>query len=106
MSEMRDILAARLRDFSGMDAMLRFDLGDDGVIDIDATETPPVLLEDGTSTDGGDGGDPDCTIRLSAENLQKLMDGSLNPMFAYTMGKLKIEGSLGLAMKLASRLED
>ena len=98
MSEMSDILAARLGDFTGMDATLRFDLGDDGMIDIDATETPPVLRQDSD-------GDPDCTIRLSAANLQKLMDGSLNPMFAYTMGKLKIEGSMGLAMKLASRLE-
>lgn len=99
MSEARDLLAARLSDFTGLDALLRFDLGDDGMIDIDAAATPPVLLDD---TDG----DPGCTVRLTAENLRKLMDGSLNPMFAYTMGKLKIEGSLGLAMKLASRLED
>lgn len=99
MSEMSEILGGRLADFTGMDALLRFDLGDDGVIDVDATQTPPVLS-------GESDGDPDCTIRLTADNLKKLMDGSLNPMFAYTMGKLKIEGSMGLAMKLASRLED
>lgn len=99
MSDVQDKLTARLADFTGLDARLRFDLGDDGVIDIDATQTPPAL------TDGGDD-EPACTIRLTAENLQKLMDGALNPMLAYTMGKLKIEGSMGLAMKLASRLED
>ena len=98
MSEIQDKLAARLADFTGLDAHLRFDLGDDGVIDVDATQSPPTL------GDGSD--DPACTIRLSADNLVKLMDGALNPMLAYTMGKLKIEGSMGLAMKLASRLED
>ena len=29
------------------------------------------------------------------------MEGSLNPQMAFMMGKLKIEGDMGLALKLA-----
>ncbi len=36
----------------------------------------------------------------------KLIDGSLNAMMAYTLGKLKIEGSMGIAMKVAALLEE
>ena len=47
-----------------------------------------------------------CTIRLSPATLDQLLDGALSPTWAYTTGKLKVEGSLGVAMKLAARLED
>ncbi len=90
---------AQLTNLTGLDAKLAFDFGDDGIIAIDATQTPPVICEDPDE-------DVDCTIKLSMDNFEKLAAGNLNPMFAYTMGKLKIEGSLGLAMKIASRFED
>ena len=50
--------------------------------------------------------DPTCTIRLSIADMQKLITGGLNPTLAYTLGKLKVDGSLGYAMKLASVLDD
>ena len=40
------------------------------------------------------------------DNAAKLLDGTLNPMLAYSMGKLKIDGSMGLAMKVAALLDD
>ena len=92
-------IEARLADFAGLGARIRFDLGADGAIAVDATASPP-----GLSREPGD--EADCTIRVSAENLEKLIDGSLNPMLAYTLGKLKIDGSMGVAMKVAALLED
>jgi putative sterol carrier protein len=47
----------------------------------------------------------DCTIRLSEDRLAQLIDGRLSPTLAYTLGQIKVEGSLGVAMKLASLLE-
>jgi putative sterol carrier protein len=35
-----------------------------------------------------------------------LIDGELNAMMAYTLGKLKIDGSMGVAMKVAALLEE
>jgi len=43
---------------------------------------------------------------MTGENMLKLLDGQLNPTIAYTLGKLKVQGSMGLALKLSSLLED
>ncbi|WP_278922212.1 MULTISPECIES: SCP2 sterol-binding domain-containing protein [Pseudophaeobacter] len=67
---------------------LKFDCGKDGVI----------ILADGcaTTTDR----DTDCTIKLTQDNLIKLLTGKLNPMTGVMMGKLKISGDMTTAMKL------
>ncbi len=91
-------LEAKLAAFTGLGYKVAFDLGDDGVLAIDATAVPPALADPSIEAD--------CTIRISAENLAKLMAGELNPMMAYTLGKLKIDGSMGVAMKVAALLEE
>ena len=94
-------LMARINDFAGFGYRVAFDLGDDGALSVDGTQNPPVF-----SGEADEAAEADCTIRLSADNMAKLMSGGLNPMMAYTLGKLKIEGSLGVAMKVASLLEE
>jgi len=42
----------------------------------------------------------DCTIKVSQDNLEGLISGDLNPMTAFMFGKLKIDGDMGVAMKL------
>ncbi len=77
---------------------VKFDLGEDGVILFDGTgDAPKVAAEDG---------DADSTLTLAPEALQQLVDGALDPTFAYMTGKLKISGSMGVALKLASMLGD
>jgi len=44
----------------------------------------------------------DCTISLTAEVLEKLRDGEINPMMAVMGGQIKITGDMGLAMKVQS----
>lgn len=90
-------LKAALANLSGLGAVVRFDLGDDGVYTIDARSPQPLLSTDSTE-------DAACTIRISAENLNKLVAGQLDPMLAYTFGKIKVAGSLGVAMKLVNAL--
>lgn len=77
---------------------VKFDLGDDGVVLLDGTETPAVI--------SAEDGEADATLRLSLESMEKLIQGALDPTLAYMTGKLKISGSMGVAMKLASILED
>ncbi len=74
------------------DGSLKFDCGDEGVI---------VLAENTASTQDRD---TDCTIRISRENLSKLLTGKLNPMTGVALGKLKISGNMGVAMKLGQLL--
>jgi putative sterol carrier protein len=47
----------------------------------------------------------DCTLEMSAEHLIQLIEGQLNPTTAFMLGKLKVNGSLGQAMKLQGILK-
>lgn len=71
---------------------LKFDCGDAGVI---------VLADNQASTTDQN---TDCTIRLSQDNLGKLLTGKLNPMTGVMTGKLKISGDISVAMKLGQLL--
>lgn len=75
-----------------------FDLGADGVILWDGTQTPAVI--------GNEAGEADTTLTLSLDDLQKLIEGNLNPTLAYMTGKLKVAGSMGVALKISQLLED
>ena len=77
---------------------IQFDLGDDGVIFWDGTQTPPLI--DNTARDA------ETTITISLDNLDSLIAGQLNPTMAYMTGKLKIQGSMGVALKMSSLLEE
>jgi putative sterol carrier protein len=78
---------------------VKFVLDEGGVIFWDGTEHPPAI-------DSEDRAEAATTIRISAENLKQLMDGTLDPTLAYMTGKLKVEGSMGVALKLTSMFAD
>ena len=75
-----------------------FDLGGDGVIFWDGTQTPPVV--DNAARDA------ETTITISLDNLDNLIAGQLNPTMAYMTGKLKIQGSMGVALKMGELLDE
>lgn len=56
-----------------------------------------AVLEDASSSDSSSA---DCTLILSEINLRKLLKDELNTTVAFMTGGLKVEGKLGLAMKL------
>ena len=75
-----------------------FDLGIDGVIFWDGTQTPAVI--DNTPREA------ETTITMSSADLDSLIAGGLNPTMAYMTGRLKIQGSMGVALKMSQLLED
>ena len=80
-------------------------------IRFDLTDTGQSILLDGTggqaSVDAATGNEEaDTVLSLSSDNLGKLIAGRLSPMLAFTTGKLKVEGSKGVALKLASLLDE
>ncbi len=77
---------------------IQFDLGDDGVIFWDGTQVPPAI--DNTAREA------ETTISISLENLNSLIAGQLNPTMAYMTGKLRIQGSMGVALKMGQLLEE
>lgn len=49
--------------------------------------------------------DRDVILIATAEDFLQIANGSMNAVFAYTTGKLKIEGDLGKALELQNMIE-
>ncbi|MDP2082969.1 MAG: SCP2 sterol-binding domain-containing protein [Pseudotabrizicola sp.] len=76
----------------GFDGVAKFVIEGEGAIMMDA--------------DGVRAGDEpsDVTMTASAEVFKRILEGDLNPTMAFMQGKLAVDGSMGLAMKLGSVL--
>lgn len=85
---------------SGLTTTYQINLsGDDG-----GTYTLKVV--DGVATTSvGEAEVADCTLSMSVKDFKKLLLGKLNATGSFMMGKLKVDGSLGLALKLESLLK-
>lgn len=83
----------------GVNAIIQFDLsGDNGGLYW-------VKMADGKAESGtGQIQSPNMTLRAAADDWAAVVKGDLNPMQAFMSGKLKIQGDMGLAMKLQSLL--
>lgn len=87
---------AQANNVSPLDASVKFVL-DEFVIHIDGTGDSNVVTTDDK--------DADCVISTDMETFEKLKAGKVNPMMAMMMGKIKIKGDMGIAMKLQSFLK-
>jgi putative sterol carrier protein len=77
---------------SGLAATLKFDMGADGVIVIDGKSTPNTVSNDNIDTE--------CTVGITMDNLQAMLDGNLDPATGFMAGKLKVSGDMSVAMRL------
>lgn len=98
LEEVTEAIKGKMALAGGLDAKVKFDFGDDGLIFVDATQNPPEISHDNN--------DADCTLKCSLETFKGFMEGTQDPTMAFMMGKLKVDGSMGLAMKLNSIIED
>lgn len=95
LDSIRDKMSVKLE---GFNHSVKFDFEEDGLLYVDATQSPPVISNDDK--------DAEVTLRTSLETFEKIVEGSQDPNIAFMMGKLKVSGSMGLALKLNSILED
>lgn len=86
----------RVGEDCGLGASLKFDFGDKGVIHLDATVVPNVV----SNADD----DAQCTLKMALDDFVAMRNGELDGMTAFMSGKLKVEGDMGIAMKLQSVL--
>ena len=86
----------RVGEDSGLGATIKFVFEDDTVIFLDGASTPNSVSNEDR--------DADCTIRISMDDFKSIRAGELDATTAFMMGKLKVEGDMGIAMKLQSVL--
>ncbi|TCP62939.1 putative sterol carrier protein [Rhodovulum bhavnagarense] len=73
----------------GIEGVAKFDIEDEGAIVIDSQ--------------GARLGEADADVTLSAtlDTFRAMLEGDMNPTAAFMTGKLRIDGDMGMAMKLA-----
>lgn len=74
------------------DGSAKFDIQGEGAVMIDG--------------DGARAADEDADVTLSADadTFKEILEGETNPTAAFMTGKLKVDGDMGMAMKLAAVL--
>lgn len=92
MSAITDTLRAKVGADCGLNATLKFDCGDDGVVVIDGRSLPNAVDNAPRDTD--------CTIAITRENLAALVSGELDPTTGFMMGRFKVSGDMSVALKL------
>ncbi|MCC6000933.1 MAG: SCP2 sterol-binding domain-containing protein [Pararhodobacter sp.] len=78
------------------------DEGFDGSAKFVITGEGSIVMDSEGARIGDD--DTDVTLTATAETFQGMLEGDVNPTMAFMSGKLSIDGSMSMAMKLASVL--
>lgn len=90
-------ISAAVGENSGLGKIIKVDFGDVGKILINGASVPnSVTNEDGEA---------DTTIQINIDDLMAMAKGTLDPMMAFMTGKMKIQGDMSVAQKLAPLLK-
>jgi len=97
LDELTQAIRSRAEKNPALGYKIKFEV-DEGTIFWDGTGPSPVVTNDD--------GEADTTLTITMDDLQKLTKGELNPTLAYMTGRLKVSGSMGVALKMSQMLED
>jgi putative sterol carrier protein len=82
---------------SGLGKTVKLDFGSDGKIFIDGASVPNSVSNDDNPADS--------TILISWDDFLAMSEGRLDPMMAFMQGKMKIQGDMMVAQRLAPLLK-
>ena len=95
---MSDVVAAAVNALNeklggnGFDGIAKFEIEDEGAI----------VIDEGGAHASDDAAD--VTLSASADTFQEILAGNLDATSAFMTGRLKLDGDMGLAMRLGSVL--
>ena len=80
---------------AGTDAVIVFDLAGEGggQWTLTITDGYPSLAAGATDS-------PELTLLMAADDFTALVSGTMNPISAFMQGRIKVEGDMGMALKL------
>jgi putative sterol carrier protein len=87
-----DAIRSKVGEDSSLNATLKFDCGDNGVVYVDGLAKPNTVSNENL--------DAICTVSLTLEDLGAMLSGELNAVSGFMAGKLKVSGDMGVAMRL------
>ncbi|QSR36196.1 hypothetical protein CFI10_14580 [Marinobacterium iners] len=91
-TDLRQRITNSVGEDSGLNAKVKFDLGNNEVIFIDGISIPNNVHDSDI--------DSDITIKIKPENLTKILDKELNPKLALMTGRMKLRGDIKIALRL------
>lgn len=97
--KINEVLSADPSRTGGLQAVYQFNIsGDDpGVYQVILTPESAKAVE-------GEQEIPNCTLEIDSNDFKDMLEGKLNGTAAFMSGKLRVNGDLGLAMRLESIL--
>jgi len=97
LAQITEQLRARVGENSGLGKTVKFDFGQDGKIFIDGASVPNQVNNDDNPADA--------TIQISKDDFLAMGEGRLDPMMAFMQGKMRIQGDMMVAQRLAPMLK-
>jgi len=96
MSSLIDAAVAALSDRigDGFDGTAKFMIEGEGALIIDSSGVRSATEDE----------EADVTLSADADAFQEILAGELNPTAAFMGGRLKVDGDMGMAMKLGAAL--
>ncbi len=80
----------------------KIDGGFDGTAKFVIEDEGSIMLDESGARAGDE--DADVTLSADADTFQAILAGDLNPTAAFMGGRLKVDGDMGMAMKLGGAL--
>lgn len=96
--QIADKMNARPEPIESLHAMYQFNISEIGTFQVTFENARAIVSEEVAGT-------ADCILTLSEKNFRKLLANDLNTTMAFMTGSLKVDGKIGLALKLQEVLK-
>lgn len=97
LAQVTDHIRNAVGENSGLGKTVKLDFGDSGKIYIDGASSPNTVTNEDKPADA--------VVQMSWDDFLALSEGRLDPMMAFMQGKMKIQGDMMLAQRLAPLLK-